>query len=253
MTAITLYSTEIQRFLIRHNYHLFQPEAALIDMDGTLYDSMKNHSAAWYQMVTELGIEATRDEFYMYEGRTGASTINLLFNRAYGRDATDDEVRDLYHRKTVLFTQLPPVEPMPGASKMLRIFMEQGMKRVLVTGSGQNTLLNRLNDDFPGAFDEGMRVTSRDVRVGKPNPEPFLRAMEIAEVTPWQSVVVENAPLGVEAGDRSGAFTIGVTTGPVPREALEEAGAAIVFNSMTECADSLPYLLRSLRKVKNEL
>lgn len=71
-------------------------------------------------------------------------------------------------------------------------------------------------------------------------------AMKLAKVQPWQSVVIENAPLGVEAGDAAGAFTIGVTTGPIPRAELEKAGAAIVFDSMQELADKFPVLVYSL-------
>ena len=48
--------------------------AALCDMDGTLYDSMSRHSAAWFRLMTELGVECERDEFYLYEGMTGANT-----------------------------------------------------------------------------------------------------------------------------------------------------------------------------------
>ena len=57
-------------------------KAALIDMDGVLYDSMRNHTTAWYRMATEMGIGCCRDEFYLYEGMTGAATIDILFNRA---------------------------------------------------------------------------------------------------------------------------------------------------------------------------
>ena len=96
------------------------------------------------------------------------------------------------------------------------------MRRVLVTGSGQNSLISRIDTNFPGIFEPGMRVTSRDVTHGKPHPEPFIRAMQLARVSPSQSIVIENAPLGIEAGDRAGAFTIGVTTGPIP---VEEMGA----------------------------
>ena len=85
-----LYSSEIIRFLQRHHFTRVTPKAALIDMDGTLYDSMKNHTAAWHRLITEAGIPCTREEFYLYEGRTGASTINYLINRAWGRDATDE-------------------------------------------------------------------------------------------------------------------------------------------------------------------
>ena len=43
-------------------------KAALIDMDGVLYDSMKNHTRAWVKLMTKNGIKCTRDEFYLYEG-----------------------------------------------------------------------------------------------------------------------------------------------------------------------------------------
>ena len=53
---------------------------ALIDMDGVLYDSMKYHTIAWKKLTDELNIEASLDEFYIYEGMTGAGIIRLLFN-----------------------------------------------------------------------------------------------------------------------------------------------------------------------------
>lgn len=241
-----MYNEEIDSFLERHNYIALEPRAALIDMDGTLYDSMPRHADAWMKMVGEIGIEATREEFFMYEGRTGASTINLLFNREFHRDATPAEIKELYHRKTVYFNELPPVDPMPGAAEMLEFLRKVGMKRVLVTGSGQSSLIDRLNKDFPGAFSPDMMVTGRDVINGKPAPDPFIMAMKKANVTAAQSIVIENAPLGVEAGDAAGAFTIGVTTGPIPGAALKNAGAAIVFPDMATLADQLPFLLYAL-------
>ncbi len=246
------YSNDIIKFLRRHNYMQVTPKAALIDMDGTLYDSMKNHTAAWYRLMTEAGINCTRDEFYLYEGRTGASTINQLIKREWGREATDSEKVELYKKKTAYFNELPPVIPMPGAREMVETFKRVGIQRVLVTGSGQSSLLDRISVDFPELFDDRLRVTSHDVKHGKPHPEPFIRAMQLAGVTPSQSIVVENAPLGVEAGNKAGAFTIGVTTGPIPREAMEQAGAAVVFGSMEEFAKSLPMLLLSLLTVRLE-
>lgn len=244
------FSNDIINFLRRHHYTQVTPKAALIDMDGTLYDSMKNHTAAWFRLMTEIGIRCTRDEFYLYEGRTGASTINHLIQREWGRDATDQEKEELYKKKTIYFNELPPVEPIPGAKEMVEVFKQVGIKRVIVTGSGQSSVLNRISTDFPGLFDEGLRITSRDVKHGKPHPEPFIRAMQLVRVTPSQSIVVENAPLGIEAGDKAGAFTIGVTTGPIPRKEMEDAGAAIVFSSMEEFARSLPLLLLSLLTIR---
>lgn len=233
----------ILSFLKRRHYKRLQPLAALIDMDGTLYDSMGNHADAWHRLATELGIDATREEFFMYEGRTGASTLNILFNRAYGRDATTQEIEDLYARKALYFTQMPAVKPMPGAMQMLDFFKEVNMRRVLVTGSGQRSLIDRLERDFPGAFATDMMVTSRDVKCGKPHPEPFIKAMEMARVRPSQAIAIENAPLGVKSAATAGAFTVAVTTGPIPKDELIKAGAAIVFDSMPQCAEMLPLLV----------
>lgn len=212
-------------------------KAFLIDMDGTLYDSMKNHTAAWYRMVTELGIKADRDEFYLYEGMTGTATINLIFNRAYGRDATPQEAAELYHRKTVYFNELPPVEPMPGARRFLETLVRHDIKRVLVTGSGQTSLIDRLEQDFPGAFSRQMMITSHDVIQGKPSPEPYIKAMSLAGVFPEESVVVENAPLGVRSGHESGAYTIALMSGPIAAENMRQAGADLIMPSMEALAD----------------
>lgn len=201
-------------------------------MDGTLFDSMPFHADAWMEMCRENDIPASRDEFFMYEGRTGASTIDILIRRAFGRPATDEEKTALYHRKTEIFRSFQPVEVMPGAQLLLREMIEMGIIRVLVTGSGQASLLSSLGAIFPGAFSEDRMITSRDVIHGKPDPEPYLKGLDLAGVKADEAIVVENAPLGVESGARAEVFTVGLTTGPVPESALYEAGAAVVFESM---------------------
>lgn len=241
---ITDIQRAVERYRERHGYAAFKPAAALIDMDGTLLDSMKWHTKAWHRMMTELGVECSRDEFYLYEGMTGASTIDTLIRRALGRPATDTEKRELYARKTGYFNEYPRVETVPGADRMVRTLMEAGITRVLVTGSGQLSNLARLDNDFPGAFPHHLRITSHNVEHGKPHPEPYLKAMELAGVEPWQSITIENAPLGVQSGARAGAFTVAVTTGPIPEEELWKAGADMVFPSMEAFADTLPLLLK---------
>lgn len=236
----------IARWRERNGHEATCVRAALIDMDGTLYNSMPRHSQAWERLATEEGLEFAPGEFYLHEGRTGAATIDLLFRRSHGRDATAEERAELYERKTRYFIELPDVEAMPGAERMLNTFIQAGITRVLVTGSGQNSLIDRLAVDYPGAFSREMMVTSRSVTRGKPHPEPFLRGMELAGVTAAQAVVIENAPLGVEAGHASGALTLAANTGPIDPQELVRAGADAVFASMEALADALPAILRRL-------
>lgn len=233
----------IARWRAMRGYQSKRLTTALIDMDGVLYDSMKYHTLAWEQMMRHLGIDCTRDEFYLYEGMTGVATINLLLERAGRPTLSGEEALKLYKIKTQLFVDMGRKEPMPGADRMLHVLMEHAVRRVLVTGSAQYTLLNALPDDYPGAFLPGDRVTALDVLRGKPSPEPYLKGLEIAGASPDSTIVIENAPLGVKAGVASGCFTIAVTTGPVPRKAFEQAGADIIFPTMPTFADALPRLI----------
>ncbi|MDE6160208.1 MAG: HAD-IA family hydrolase [Muribaculaceae bacterium] len=232
----------INDFREARGYSGTEARAALFDMDGTLYDSMPGHARAWLEMCRAEGLKATAEEFFMAEGRTGADTIDLLFMRNYGRHATAADVERLYAVKSANFRAMPPVSVMPGAPDAVHACVEAGMTTVLVTGSGQTSLINRLAEDYPEAF--RLKISSRDVSRGKPAPEPYQRAMQLAGVEPWQAIVVENAPLGVQSGHAAGVFTIGVVTGPMPASALADAGADIVFPSMTECAACMPMLLK---------
>lgn len=122
---------------------------------------------------------------------------------------------------------------------MLATLRSAGIKRVLVTGSGQHSLLDRLNADYPGIFSEDLKVTALDVKRGKPDPEPYLMGLEKAGVKAENAIVIENAPLGVKAGNASGCFTVGITTGPIPEDVMTENGADIVYPTMTAFADAL--------------
>lgn len=241
--AFPLLREAIAHYGARTSWAKPQIRAALIDMDGTLLDSMKWHTLAWQRMISELGIPCTREEFYLYEGMTGAATVDLLIRRAFGRPATEEEKTELYKRKTGYFNEFPPVPVIEGAQKMVSTLRERGVTRVLVTGSGQSSTLARLDTDFPGGFPAGLRVTARDVVHGKPSPEPYLKAMELAGVSPFESMAVENAPLGVRSAVDAGAFTVAVTTGPIPEEEMRKAGADLVMPSMAAFATLLPALL----------
>lgn len=220
-------------------------KAALIDMDGVLYDSMPMHARAWKRVADHAGIPATYDEFFLYEGSTGASTIDKLIRRTFGRPATDDEKRDLYALKAEFFVEQGQVPIMPGAQRMVQTLLDNGVITVLVTGSGQNSLLSRLETDFPGAFPPERRITSASVTHGKPHPEPYLKGLALSGAEASQAMVFDNAPLGVKSGHEAGIYTVGLVTGPVPAHELKENGADNVIISVEKCADMLFELFKN--------
>ena len=208
-------------------------KAALIDMDGVLYDSMPFHANAWHKLFTELGVKNSNpDEYYLYEGMTGADTIGMILKRELNQDTTEEERKTLYSKKSELFRNIGEKKVMPGASDMLKALKEKGLTTVLVTGSAQSTLLDGIESDYPGYFPKERMVTALDVDHGKPHPEPYLRGLQKAGVSASEAIVIENAPLGVRSGKAAGLFTIAVTTGPIPAAEFEKEGADLIFPNM---------------------
>jgi sugar-phosphatase len=76
-------------------------------------------------------------------------------------------------------------------------------------------------------------ITASDVSIGKPDPEPYLKAAERLGFAAADCVVVEDAPAGVLAGKAAGARVIALTTTMI-RSQLEAVGADWVVRS---CAD----------------
>ena len=213
-------------------------KAVLFDMDGVLFDSMPYHSEAWHKVMKSHGLTLSREEAYMHEGRTGASTINIVFQRELGREATQEEIESIYQEKSVLFNSYPEAKLMPGAWELLQKVKKDGLIPMVVTGSGQLSLLERLEHNYPGMFHKELMVTAFDVKYGKPNPEPYLMALKKGGIKADEAVVVENAPLGVEAGHNAGIFTIAVNTGPLNGQVLLDAGADLLFPSMQALNDT---------------
>lgn len=209
-------------------------KAVLFDMDGVLFNSMPYHSEAWHNVMKSHGLTLSREEAYMHEGRTGAATINIVFQRELGREATQEEIESIYQEKSVLFNSYTEAERMPGAWELLQKIKNEGLVPMVVTGSGQLSLLERLEHNFPGMFHKELMVTAFDVKYGKPNPEPYLMALKKGGFKPNEALVIENAPLGVQAGVAAGIFTIAVNTGPLHDNVLLNEGANLLFHSMPD-------------------
>ena len=241
-----MFETEINRYLSSHRCPHLRLRAVLFDMDGVLFDSMPYHADAWAEVMNRHGLRFSREEAFLHEGRTGAATINIAYNRQYGHDAPPELIEQIYAEKSAAFASWPEPGRMPGAPELLRKIQTQGLVPVLVTGSGQRSLLERLAHHYPGIFAPERMVTAFDVKHGKPNPEPYLMGLQKAGVRANEAVVVENAPIGVQAGHAAGIFTIAVNTGPLDGQVLLDAGADVLFPSMQALCENWEELYRNL-------
>ena len=242
---------KITNYLQTNNFSNLDLQAVLFDMDGIIYHSMPAHEISWQQTMQEWGLKAEPNEFFLQEGRPAKFTTNLIFQRNLKRDATEQEFEDLYKRKTELFFEHDKGELIPGIKETIKIVQDSGLIPILVTGSGQSGLYERLNGDLPNVFTPENMVTAFEVEIGKPHPEPYLMGLQKAgNLQPNQALVLENAPLGVESAHRANIFTVAVNTGPLTDHVLLNAGADLLMDSMDLFNSALPKLLELSKTIK---
>ena len=230
------YKENINQYLIRHGFEAFHPKAVLFDMDGVLYDSMPHHVIAWHDSMEKYGIIMTEEDVYATEGARGIDTIRQMVKNQKGIDISLDEAQRMYDLKSNLFHAMGDPAIFDGVIDFMQKIRKKGMVIGVVTGSGQKPLIHRLMNDFGEFLDERHIVTAYDVEKGKPNPDPYLMGLrKCGNLQPWEGIVVENAPLGVQAGVAARCFTIAVNSGPLPDEKLSDAD--VIFHRMTELVD----------------
>lgn len=242
------YESCIMNYMEKHGFEQFKPKTVLFDMDGVLYDSMPKHAIAWQESMAHYGINMTRDDAYATEGARGIDTIREMVRRQQDRDITIDEAQKMYDLKSAIFHAKGFAPIFPGVIDLMRKIQASGMTIGVVTGSGQRPLINRLLDDFGDFLDQQHITTAYDVTRGKPAPDPYLMGLQKAgDLEPWQGIIVENAPLGVQAGSAAHCLTIAVNSGPLPDETLAMSGADLVFKRMTQLEEQWEDLMAAVK------
>jgi beta-phosphoglucomutase len=209
-------------------------KGVLFDMDGVLYDSMGAHADAWSQAFRFFGFDFSPEMVYRNEGRTAQSTINLVFQQEKNRDATEQEIEEIYSKKTEIIADFPDAVAFDGVLSLMKKLSERSVSIWVVTGSSQDKFLNALLEDFAGYVDKTRVITGQDVQHGKPHPEPYLMALKRSGLASHEVIVIENAPLGIQSAKGAGIFTIAVNTGILDDQVLWDSGADQVYKNILE-------------------
>lgn len=226
----------------------FQLMGIFFDMDGVLYNSMPYHAKSWIQTFAEFKLRLPEFEPYMNEGSTALFTVQQMFQKYLHREATSEECELIRQRKHEVMAAMPLSEIFQAMPRLLKEIHQQNIDCWVVTGSAQESLINRLVEEFCGILQREKMITAHDVTQGKPHPEPYLKALQRSGYEKHQALVIENAPLGVRSAKAAGLFTIAVNTGPLHRDVLLHAGADLIFHDTDELKSNWPVILKVLTK-----
>ncbi|WP_406662238.1 HAD family phosphatase [Methanolobus sp. ZRKC3] len=190
----------------------------IFDVDGVLVDSMPYHASAWVKAFETVGINVREDEIYEIEGSNHVGVINLIFEKA-GRVPDTEMYEDLLQKKRSHFMKNNKSLVFENMQECLGN-LKSHYKLAVASGADRTIVTSLMDKFYPDIFD--VIVSGQDVKHGKPDPEPYLKAADMLGLDARDCLVVENAPLGVISAKSAGMYCVVVPTYLAP-EKLQEA------------------------------
>lgn len=193
----------------------------LFDLDGVLTNSAKFHLTAWNNLAKELGITLTEEQLDSLRGVSRMDSLNLILEYGGQQDKYSEAEKEKFAaEKNEKFVEqvetMTPKDILPGIPELLQDAKKQNLKMIIASASkNAPKILSRLNimDEFDGIVDPA------SLKHGKPDPEIYIRAQELAGLKADEVISFEDAKAGVEAIKAANQFAVGIGN----KEMLKEA------------------------------
>jgi HAD superfamily hydrolase (TIGR01509 family) len=178
-------------------------QLVIFDCDGTLVDTELLSNVVLARALTKLGVPTTTEEsLATYKGRFVEDILAEISGRL-GRPVPDDFWPAYEQRRDEVFRR--EVRPIDGAAEAVQAVLAAGLKACVASQAKlEKSELTLGLTGLRGLFGADHVFSAHDVPRGKPEPDLFLHAAAKMGVAPEQSVVVEDTPLGVQAGVAAG-------------------------------------------------
>ena len=177
-------------------------KAALFDLDGVLVDTEGTYTEFWGEIGKNYGKKAT------FANDIKGTTLTDILSTHFAEPETRKEIESKLHD----FEDNMEFHLFPGVKEFLKELRRRGVKCAIVTSSDKRKMasLAKQHPDFASEMETV--VIADDVQRSKPDPQGYLLAADRLGIAPELCVVFEDSLQGLEAGRRSGALVVGLTT-----------------------------------------
>lgn len=205
-------------------------------LDGVLADTTEAHFRAWVTALAQQEVPLDRPTFERLFGMNNRDILTQLMGRPPG----PKEMENIAGRKEEIFRMEAQwlIRPVPGALRLLSELEAAGWRQAVASSAPRANIdlilsVLGIRDRFRVIF------SGDDMVTGKPDPTLFLKAAEALGLPPARCIVVEDAPVGVEAAKRAGMPCIAVTT-TRPREMLAAVMSSDkIYDDLTQVTEGI--------------
>lgn len=209
----------------------------IFDLDGVIVDTAKYHFLAWKKIANELGIDFTLEHNELLKGVSRVRSLDIILELGKVEASQEDKDKWLIQKNEDYLSYLVDMnetEILPGVMKVLKFLKENNQPIAL--GSASKNAKPILEKTGTLAFFDVI-VDGNDVVNAKPDPEVFLHAARLLNVTNEDSIVFEDSVAGVQAANIAKMLSIGIGE----EETLHEA--EYIFKDFTQISTTFLELL----------
>lgn len=180
-------------------------KGVIFDMDGVLIDAMPFHAeAVKIAIKEEANVEIDKKIVYQLEGMPTDELVQEIFKKNHPNKKIDRElVGKISERKKRIFKEIENTPLIEGVKELIKELHECDCLKAIVTGAAKNEIETTI-DKMIGLKNFDVVISGDDIDQGKPHSTPFIKALQKMNLKPSECIVVENAPLGVEAANNAG-------------------------------------------------
>ncbi len=192
-------------------------DGVLLDMDGTLIDSIAAVERSWIRWSQEHAIDPVR--LRGFHGVTAANVIAELL---------PEDARDAAHRRIreIELADVDGIIVLPGAAELLEALADGRVPTAIVTSGTHDLAEARIR--ATRLRHPPVVVTASDVERGKPWPDPWLEGARRLGVDATACLVVEDSVAGLQAARAAGCAALVAVHGTAAPDELETVADLVV-------------------------
>ena len=182
----------------------------IFDLDGVIVDTTKYHFLGWQKIAAQIGIEFTPEHNENLKGVSRINSLDIILQLGNIQATQQDKNKWLIQKNENYLSYLKDMnesEVIPGVLTVLDYLKDRNQLIVLGSASkNARPILEKTNTiNYFDAIVDG-----NDVTTAKPNPEVFLKAANLVNVTHENAIVFEDSVAGIQAANNANMISVGI-------------------------------------------
>lgn len=212
-------------------------QLAILDLDGTLVNSIEDLANAVNHTLTEMHYPThPLEAFYHFVG----NGVKKLCERALPAGASAEEAEQLLSQFYAYYEEhcLDCTRPYDGMIPALDNLKAGGMQMAVASNKPQK-FVETIVKHFFGTERFDQILGSNDTRPRKPSPEILLEIMSACGAAPEETIMIGDSDVDILTARNAGIDSIGCTWGFRGKTELEQAGAVYLADSPSDLTEIL--------------